>query len=267
MKLILPTSPFGLSFSILIHIVTDIAGCLRRCVECSCLSRTVLLPEVIEILSHLTPEALKALQKPHVAIVELQKALASSDSRIAKLDKALTASKTSNAGVDNALASARAQIAILEDRLSTANSSKARLQAEWQTSRKQKQQLCKLLAEKERTVTEQQIKLEQPKSTEVLLMYNERQDALLLCDEIRSKYMDSLSKISLLQTLNAAASSTSTRLRNEKNAAEEKLVVATAESDCMKHKIQAASMRLAEIQLQHPIVEVGEHSVHNCIGV
>lgn len=114
-----------------------------------CLSKTLPLPEVIEILSHLTPEALKALQKPPVAIAELQKALSSSDSRIAKLDKALTASKKSNVGVDKALASARAQIAILEDRLSTANSSKAKLQAEWQTSRKQKQQLCKLLAEKE----------------------------------------------------------------------------------------------------------------------
>ena len=96
-------------------------------------------------------------------------------------------------------------------------------------------------------------------------MYNERQDALLLCDEIQSKYLDSLSKISLLQTLNAVASSTSTRLRKEKNAAEEKLVVATAQSGCMKHKTQAASMRLAEIQLQHPIVEVDKHSVHWCL--
>ena len=229
------------------------------------------LPEVVETLSQLTPKTFNAVQNPPVEIAALQKALSSSDSRNAQLNHALTALKKTNAGTHNALAAARVQNDILQDSLSTADTFRANLHTELQTSRKHKQQLCNLLAESDKAVTEHQSKLDKLRGTDISLMYNERQDALLLCDEMRGKYLDSLSRLSLLQRLNATASATSARLRKEKNAAEEKLEVATAEKDCIQHKIQTATQQLAKIQLQHPIVEVNHHCLlcwcHKCAGL
>ena len=144
------------------------------------------------------------------------------------------------------------------------------LRSDLQTAQKQKQHLHYLLAEADITISEQDTKLQQLSSSDNAIMYDECQAAFAQRNEMRTKYLDSISKISLLQKLSSTASTTSARLRKEKNVAEEKLEVTSAQRDNLQHKLRTAvdkikgtSKQLADLRLQHPI-NVIEVSVAQC---
>ena len=99
------------------------------------------LPQLIEILSRVTPKTLESMQKPSATIADLKKSLAASDSRNAKISKELASSKSTNAGINSALTAAREQNTILQERLASANTLLISLRSELQTVHKQKQHL------------------------------------------------------------------------------------------------------------------------------